>query len=244
MSDTKRTFSLSFDGFHLKLVAILAMLMNHIGHTFEFSWNPPVWEFFYLTIGKLTFPIMAFLMIEGFHYTHNRWKYGLRLAIFSLLSYIPYANLFWMDAWPGNNILFTLLMGLILISLCEEIPYVIVQLLLVAAFIVLTYYSDWNLFGIPIIYLLYKTYGHPKTYLLLFLFVALVKILVTYWLTYSFLNPINLASNLGLLLVAPFLQHYNGQRGYSPAWVKWGFYLFYPLHLTILWGLRLLILGY
>ncbi|WP_441316139.1 hypothetical protein [Enterococcus sp. 12E11_DIV0728] len=31
----------------------------------------------------------------------------------------------------------------------------------------------------------------------------------------------------------PLLVGYNGKRGYSPNWVKWGFYLFYPSHLLI-----------
>ena len=56
------------DAFHLKVIAIIAMFLNHVGHTFENVWNPPLWEFTYLTIGLLTFPIMAYLLVEGFFY--------------------------------------------------------------------------------------------------------------------------------------------------------------------------------
>lgn len=43
---------------------------------------------------------------------------------------------------------------------------------------------------------------------------------------------------LGVLCVIPILLNYNGERGYSPNWVKWGFYLFDPLHLLILVFIR------
>ncbi len=41
-------------------------------------------------------------------------------------------------------------------------------------------------------------------------------------------------SGLGLLIVIPLLVAYNGERGYLPSWIKWGFYSFYPLHLVAL----------
>lgn len=48
-------------------------------------------------------------------------------------------------------------------------------------------------------------------------------------------------TGLGILLVIPILLAYNGERGYSPVWVKWGFYGFYPVHLFVLVGIRFLI---
>lgn len=38
--------------FHLKIIAIIAMTINHAGQIFAPQFNPPWWEFFYLTIGK------------------------------------------------------------------------------------------------------------------------------------------------------------------------------------------------
>nr|WP_245001249.1 TraX family protein [Enterococcus raffinosus] len=37
-----------------------------------------------------------------------------------------------------------------------------------------------------------------------------------------------------MLIVIPLLVAYSGERDYSPSWVKWGFYSFYPLHLVAL----------
>ena len=61
--------------FHLKFIAIIAMTINHAGQIFAPQFNPPWWEFFYLTIGKITFPVMAYMLLEGLKYT--KFKEGL-----------------------------------------------------------------------------------------------------------------------------------------------------------------------
>lgn len=78
------------DGFQLKVIAIIAMLINHIGSGFDiYNYSNSL---FFLTefIGKLTFPIMAYLLVEGFHYTKNLKKYASRLTAFWLISIYPF----------------------------------------------------------------------------------------------------------------------------------------------------------
>ncbi|EGJ37484.1 hypothetical protein HMPREF9396_0536 [Streptococcus sanguinis SK1059] len=45
-------------------------------------------------------------------------------------------------------------------------------------------------------------------------------------------------------MVIPLLEAYNGRRGYSPLWVKWGFYAFHPIHISLLWLIRFILLGH
>jgi len=76
--------------FILKLIAIIAMLIDHIGATLvNSSVNP---ELYYVcrSIGRIAFPIFVFLIVEGFHHTHDIMKYMKRLAVFALISEIPY----------------------------------------------------------------------------------------------------------------------------------------------------------
>ncbi|MGT2754689.1 TraX family protein [Streptococcus ovis] len=235
--------------FHLKGIAIVAMFINHVGHAFELEWNPPLWQFLYLAIGLITFPVMAYLLVEGFFYTRNRMKYIGRMAIFWLISILPFHVIFDVGASfinPVNNIFFTLMMGLVLLQLCEQFSDDWVQFLLACLFILLTIQSDWNVFGIPIIFSYYKMRGQSDVPRTILVRMTLVMLLLTFpgklipW-SPSFINWL---SSFGLLLVVPILQSYNGERGYSPTWVKWGFYLFYPVHLTALFLIRYLIFGY
>lgn len=235
------------NAFHLKLIAIIAMLINHIGHTFEFEWNPPFWEFIYLVIGLLTFPIMAYLLVEGFFYSRNRWKYAGRLFLFGLLSMIPFFYLFefyWPFFNPVNNIMFTLMFGIFMMMICEKISQPILQAFILIAFIFVTILSDWNVFGIPLIFAFYKNHGKPEQIRKIIVSFCIAMFLLSIPENWDASGLAQVFSSLGLLGVIPLLENYNGQRGYCPAWVKWGFYAFYPLHISILWLVRFLIFKY
>ena len=100
----------------LKLIAIITMLFDHSGYLIygHLSWMN--------FVGRIAFPIFAFQISEGYIHTHNLKKYFVRLIIFALISQIPYA-------WFGYcffskmslNIIFTLILGLLSISIYEFI---------------------------------------------------------------------------------------------------------------------------
>ena len=72
------------DGTVLKLIAMLTMVIDHIGDIFF----PEV--FWMRFVGRIAMPIFAFFIAEGYSYTHDRKKYLLRLGLFALISELPF----------------------------------------------------------------------------------------------------------------------------------------------------------
>ncbi len=98
----------------LKIIACAAMLIDHIGA----AWG--ITEFRY--IGRLAFPIFAFLLVNGFRHTRSTGKYMLRMAIFAVISEVPYDLLFswkWVD-FSRQNVFITLFLGLACIAMFDE----------------------------------------------------------------------------------------------------------------------------
>lgn len=241
--------SVKINAFHLKMVAIITMFVNHIYYALDLAMYLPESRSFFLATGRLTFPIMAYLLVEGFHHTTHGWRYAGRLLIFAILSIYPFHMLFRYGEPLNlvNNVLFTLFLGLVMLLVYEKLPHLILQVLWVALVIYLSQYSDWGLHGIFLIYAFYllkqRKWGIAASMTALFIYRF-----KDYWEAYQlFPDSFPLTEGffqLALFLVIPLLWVYDGQRGPNPDWLKWGFYAFYPLHIIFLWGLRYLILGY
>ena len=103
--------------FDLKLIAIITMTIDHIGIIF----GTPFYNFL-RAIGRLSFPIFAFLLTEGYVHTKSFSKYFLRLLILAIISevvydYVFFNSFFYLDS---NNIFFTLTLGLLTILLLDK----------------------------------------------------------------------------------------------------------------------------
>ena len=99
----------------LKLIAMVTMLIDHIGYMFF-----PQHAIF-RSVGRLAFPIFAYLLSVGYEKTSSLKNYALRLLAFGLISQVPYAFFS-----PGLefeplelNIMFTLLAALGVMSLYD-----------------------------------------------------------------------------------------------------------------------------
>nr|WP_231288875.1 TraX family protein [Streptococcus urinalis] len=135
--------------------------------------------------------------------------------------------------------LFTLFLGLLsMIVIASRInPFFKSFLLLVLFFC--SFLFDWVPFGIPIILAFYFYHGNQKAIRNTILIACFIMI----WLFISakplddltVLDWIDVISSFGLLPVIYLLNHYNGQRGLNSPVIIWGFYAFYPLHLTVLY---------
>ena len=109
----KRKFDISSVGLHI--FAMIFMLMDHM-------WATVFTNAQWLTqVGRLAFPIFAFMIVEGYTHTKNLKKYVLRLLIFAVITEIPF-NLMVSNRvsyYPHQNVLWTFLISIGLIHLNE-----------------------------------------------------------------------------------------------------------------------------
>ena len=238
----------------IKTIATITMLIDHVSAVLVYEWYMTqslsagyhmkgLWDLymFLRIIGRIAFPIYCFLLVEGVHYTKNPKKYGIRLAIGALLSEIPF-DLAFSGGWDlsYNSVMITLLLGFFMLEAMKRVD------LLWKCLLVLPFYAlaellktDYARNGILIIAFLAITRGIPHEKL--FRFIGMILLLnFGGAINIGFIRmPIELFGLIGIALV--FL--YDGKkRSYSKVF-QWAFYLFYPVHLLILWLTKILIFG-
>jgi hypothetical protein len=182
-------------------------------------------------IGRISFPIFAFILVEGFYHTRNRNQYLIRLFIFALITEVIFDLAFYQIFfyWQHQNVLFTFLIGLGALSIYEQFkvknpPLGFVSIIL-CSFVAELLQVDYGVLGILMIYLIALLRGniHAVAASIVFL-----NLLVTD-LSFNSLSGM-LQAFAGLSVI--FIYAYNGKRGYN---MKYFFYLFYPLHLILLY---------
>lgn len=227
----------------LKIVAVMAMALNHLGQVLEVGEFSPALFFITEFIGKITFPIMAMLLVEGYFYTKNLLRYGARLLIFGFASIIPFQFLFKNGdmIFPIANIMFTIFWGLILIYLLDNIKEVILRIPIILLFSFLTLLSDWYLFGVVMIAGFYFVRDNRvlKSLIPIFIMCLYIGFIIIFKKQLGFVLN-NASTYFGMLLTAPLIYGYNGERGKFSKTIKYGFYLFYPAHLWFLLFIKVL----
>ena len=146
----------------IKYIAMITMLLNHISTVFM---EPGTFlaEVF-LDIGYFTAITMCYFLVEGFHHTRSRKKYGQRLAVFALISEIPYCLAFTEQGvieFYGLNMIFTLLLCFWILCAMENIPAGPVRNILIALLIFLSLFCDWALLA-PVFTLLFAWARNSK----------------------------------------------------------------------------------
>lgn len=209
----------------LKYIAAAAMLADHIGAFLL----PPAGAAYVLCrlIGRLTAPVMSYLLAEGFRYTASRPKYALRLAAFALLSQVPYAFVNGGLFKTNLNVLFTLLIAFCMLAAYEAELRPPVKWGLIAALFLGSAFGDWGLTAPLWVMLFYRFRGNIPRQMAAFACVAGAEALRTV-IAGGFPGAL---WQFGMFLAIPLLLLYNGQQGRGGAFNKWFFYAFYPLHL-------------
>lgn len=213
-------------GSALKMIAMLLMFIDHAGVAL-YQNNRQMG-----IIGRSAFPIFVFLLVEGFTYTHDRRKYAFRLALFALLSELPFNLLstgsLWDISFRKQNVMFTLLFGFLTIWTLEEIRnekinagmQMSASLLVSIAGAAAAFFchTDYSMYGVMAIVVMYCLRGNR----ILEMFGGCLVLCCM-----EGTEPYCLFSLLPVLF-------YNGKKGYS---MKYLFYAFYPLHMLLLYVL-------
>jgi hypothetical protein len=204
-----------------------------------------------LVLGRLAFPIFAFMAVEGYFHTHNYYKYILRLLVFALISEVPYnlmksGTIF--DTFD-QNVLWTFLLALLCIrvidlvkSKCKMPLYILsaIFISLIGLIIGSMTYVDYGGMGVLMV-LIFYFFHERKWWCMLSEFLSLLLINV---LMLGALSPIITVSVFGSLLEIPLqgfavfalipIWLYHGRQGYHSKPFQYACYAFYPVHMIIL----------
>lgn len=230
------------DSYTLKIIAIIGMAMDHIGTVF-WDFLPPLARILLFAPGGLTFPIMAYLLTVGYRHTRNVKRYALRLFVFAAVSLVPFA---WAFSAFRLNVLFTLLLGLLVIYLYDHMQNRAGFWLSFVGITLVSVFCDWNLIGVPMV-LCYHTIQNRTAKVVVPVLIAQSLLvlpgllqLVFFPQTWAALLPQMAFGLVGCTATIPLLLRYNGRRGRP---MKYLFYGFYPAHLALLALLRALVFG-
>ena len=224
--------------FDLKLIAIITMTIDHIGVVF----GTPFYNLL-RSVGRLSFPIFAFLLTEGYVHTKSFSKYFLRLLVLAVISEVIYDYVFF-DSFiyiDANNIFFTLALGLLTLFLLDKSKGLIKR-----------YFKD----KVDLVIIL------PITYLLIIVIMGLmgeflnfsygmlgILVISFFYLFKDNFALIVISVSLPTLILGEGMQYfslfsliliyfYNKKLGKKS---KLFFYLYYPLHILVLGVIKMLI---
>lgn len=228
----------------LKLLACIFMLCDHVGLVLMNN------NWIMRAVGRLAFPIFAFLLVEGYRHTSDIRKYFIRLFLFALISEVPFdlASTGQVFDLQKQNIFFTLAAGLVVLYLGKVAKWN--QMGAVIGIVVIMVVSealhfDYGMAGILLIVLIYYS-TKDDTAEQVFRNAGLV--------TGHYPFGWNLCQNMGFAIVSAVLYFlfygirqlyavlailpislYNGEYGRKNKVLKYTFYVFYPAHLLILY---------
>lgn len=240
--------------FQLKVIGVVLMVLDHIHQMFE-PVGAPMW----LTmLGRLVLPIFLFLLAEGYHYTHSKKDYLMRLLIagwiMAALSLLI-ENLFPLkDVILSNNIFLTMFLGFAYMWLIDTLKegireknskkivwsivgmFTPIILSLVIILVILPFNMTAGIIAMLFVPHILGVEGGPLFVLLAVLFhltrpygrIPQMLALAAISVVHFFLGGVQW---MMIFAVIP-LGFYNGLQGRKS---KWFFYIFYPAHIYLLY---------
>ena len=233
--------------FVLHIIAMIFMLCDHL-------WATLIPGNQWLTcLGRLAFPMFAYMTVEGYFHTSNLKSYVLRLLLLAVISEIPF-NLMYSSSfiYPFHqNVIWTLLLGIGLIHV-NEFAARKDKLWLRIGTGCITVLLGWligmltmvDYYGVGVVTILVFYFLRKRTWWCL-----LGQIATLYYLNVEVLGGFQFEVNImgkmvpivqqGLALFALIpIWLYRGRKGYKRKWFQYTCYGFYPLHMLLLYLLR------
>ena len=229
----------------LKMIAIISMTIDHIAWAIfpNFSYHPIA--IIMHIIGRIACPIFCFFIAYGYIHTKDFKKYFSRIVIFALISHVPYVltsfnYIDWFSFIPGyygifnqTSVLWGFACGLLLIKVNDSRLKGVYKLLLSLLICLISFPADWSCVAPLIILFMWQYKNNFKKQM-----IAMVCMIFSYVLVYFFaIDKIYALLQFAVVLAIPLLYMYNGVRGKNlklNKFMKWFFYIYYPLHLLII----------
>ena len=233
-----------FTSFSLHVLAMITMLMDH-----AWSCLLPNWE--WLTcVGRITFPIFAFMTAEGFFHTKNFKKYCGRMLAFALISEIPFDLMYnGTPIYPYHqNVMWTFLIALLGMKVMETVKQkgklwltVLVDALVVIVCVLLGFvgFVDYYGTGVALVFVFYFFRGR-KWWCYLGQFIGMyyinVELLGGYYYPIEIFGlQIELVQQAIAMLALIPIWLYRGRQGHHSKAFQYFCYAFYPGHILALY---------
>lgn len=236
---TTKSFSVPLpfrmSGSALKIIAVLSMVTDHCAY-YLLEQGTPLYELM-RCVGRIAFPVFAFLISEGFAHTHSRSRYFLTLLAFAIISEVPWYLLNGNDG--THNVMFTLAIGVVAIAAFDRLrEHQILSIggVMLFSFLAWKFGSDYDWRGvlmIVIFYMLQRRTIEPwiERNQINFPCQAILQIAFTLPFMMHYGTP-------GAIMVSCAIFLYDGTRGFISGKVaKYAFYVIYPIHLLLIAGL-------
>ena len=224
----------------LKLMAMITMLIDHFayGIYYRFYEIDELYRIMRL-IGRLAFPVYCFLLVEGFFHTRDFRKYGIRLLILATISELPFdisVNMH-QSFFDYNNVIFTLLIGLLTIGAIDYIKndnikrldnqamqtFAILVVYAMGCLMAYIMHTDYGYTGVTVIVAMYYLYGTDMSHRLLSFATAIIILVI----------GCGTREAAAFVMVFP-IAFYEGNRGSDSKVLRYCFNLFYPVHLLVI----------
>ncbi|MBC6971301.1 conjugal transfer protein TraX [Bacillus sp. Xin] len=225
------------NAFQLKIFAMILMVIDHV---YTYIPGMPMWMHH---PGRIVAPIFFYFVVEGFFYTRNRTKYATRVFMWAAIMFAGSAliqYLFPSDSGLSNNIFLSLGLGIVLLIAIDYTKRTKNYLVGIPAAIIaaaLGMFTEASFIGV-IMTLIFYFFREKKMWLIVaYVLLSLLEVpsLLIDGEIFTKMGLFGYNNQWMMVFALPFILLYNGARGLNNAFTKYMFYIFYPVHLWIIY---------